>query len=916
MSDTKDDQFGADNSTSTFTSALWFNAVLAIGFFGAFTVLRTTRPQTYAPRTYAVPKEKRPPPIPKGFGRWILAIFKISDEDLIKTMGLDRFMVLKFLRMGMVTFSIYSLVAIPILFPITTIGQGDLPGLTYLTMGNVTDDSRTWAHCLLAVILSGLVWYYTYRETKIYITLRRKFLLSPDYADSVAARTIYVPSIPADVNNAQTLERIFSKFPGGVRRVWLNRQLEDLPELVQERQNAAISLETTITKAILATYKHNMKMSGSNQIDEEGLTESDIPETIRPKHRDSSIPLPCFGRKVDSITFYHDKIKELNESVTKRQNESHNFTQVNSAFIEFNEQAAAHMAAQSLMHKESMQMAPRYIQIAPSDIIWENMNIKSYERMLRRFVSIACTTVIIIFWAVPVVFVQAIANIDELAKILPFLSIIKELDPAIVGIIQGILPAVALSVLISLVPIIFTIFSTKEGIPQKSFVQLSVLHKFFFFQLIDVVLVSTLSGGALAMAKQIEGIATNPFGIINTLSENLPKASTFFITFVMLQSTNQSGQAMLQLVPYILSYVFPMFATTPRDIYNQKKTCPNINLGTLIPAQTVIFVLGLEYGVIAPLILPFVCLFFMLQYFVYLYQFLYVYEIPFETAGRAFPRAIRHIYIGLFISQLTLIGLFGIRSGARGQMGVIIATLVCTAFALYYYDRAFKPLFKYLPISVFDDPEMTNAKKTDAITPDIVTSEDDFTTDGEKHVTKTSSVSDVSSYDASFLQPSPALNKRHTYSPVDSPTSFDAYDARKQLLARLEEERGKDKEEIKNDSERIVATAKSLYAAESYMHPSTYAPRPTIWIPEDDLGITQKEMKELQSLDIDSSSRGAAVVRNSKGKGIVTIDEESLINDYQGIPGSGPSAANESNVNNYVRVLVDSYNFSDAITMF
>lgn len=640
-------------------------------------------------------------------------------------------------------------------------------------------------------------------------------------------------------------------------------------------------------------------MKLSNKIDEEALNESDIPQSIRPKHRDSAIPLPCFGRKVDSIEFYHNQIKELNHSIGEKQHDAANFKQVNSAFIEFNQQVAAHMAAQSLMHKESMQMAPRYIQIAPSDIIWENMNIKSYERMLRRFVSISITTVIIIFWAVPVVFVQAVANINELAKVLPFLSVINRLGPSIVGIIQGILPAIALSILISLVPIIFTILSTKEGIPQKSFVQLSVLHKFFFFQLIDVVLVSTLSGGILTMIEQIKNIASNPFGIINTLSENLPKASTFFITFVMLQSTNQSGQAMLQLVPYILSYIMPMFATTPRDIYTQKRTCPNVNLGTLIPAQTIIFVLGLEYGVISPLILPFVCLFFVLQYFVYLYQFLYVYEIPFETAGRAFPRAIRHVYIGLFISQLTLIGLFAIRSGARGQMGLMIATLICTAFALYYYDRAFKPLFKYLPVSTFEDEEVSDPKKTDAITPDDV-HHDDF----EKEAQKPSYISDNSSDHVSEV-----VIER-------APISYEAYRARDELLTRLREEENRSKEEIAKDSANIIATAKSLYASESYMHPSTYISNPTIWIPEDDIGISQKEIKELNSLGIQGSSRGAAVVRNAKGKGIVKIDEESLINDYQGAPGSAPTAANESNVNNYVRVLVDGFNFGDAITMF
>lgn len=71
--------------------------------------------------------------------------------------------------------------------------------------------------------LLGLVWYYTFRETKIYIKLRRKYLLSPQYANTIAARTIYVPSIPKDINNADDLEKIFDKFPGGVRRIWLNR---------------------------------------------------------------------------------------------------------------------------------------------------------------------------------------------------------------------------------------------------------------------------------------------------------------------------------------------------------------------------------------------------------------------------------------------------------------------------------------------------------------------------------------------------------------------------------------------------------------------------------------------------------------------------------------------------------------------
>lgn len=706
------------------------------------------------------------------------------------------------------------------------------------------------------------------------------------------------------------------------------RQLDDLPTLVEKRGKAALSLEATITKAILAVYKNNAKSKGKNQVVEDGLLQSEIPEKIRPKHRESAlpIPLPCIGQKVDSIRFYVNQIKELNASISEKQAVATDLEQVNSAFIEFNQQVAAHMAGQTLMHERANQMAPRYINISPSDVIWENMNIHSFERLIRRFISMAITTAIIVFWAVPVVFVQAVANLETLSQALPFLSAFNNLGPTAVGIIQGILPAVALAILIALVPIIFTILSTKEGIPQKSFVELSVLHKFFFFQLIDVVLVSTLSGGFMTIVNQFKELAENPLGVINILSTNLPKASTFFITFVMLQSTNQSGQTMLQLVPYLLSYIKPLFNKTPRQLYTAKRTCPTVNLGTLIPGQTVIFILGLEYGVIAPLILPFVCLFFVLQYFVYLYQFMYVYELDYETAGRHFPRAIRHIYIGLLISQLTLIGLFAIRSGARGQLALMIVALILTSFTLYYYDCVFKPLFKYLPVSSFD--RIAEHKKND----DIYLEDDSHSSEesnshenrevvevDEKHTS--GSVSD----DDSDSHPEKSSRKMHKFlrnpfskaaTTKKANSTVEAYYARQQILQQLEKEKSKDKEEIGKEKEHIVNAVKNMYGAEAYMHPSTYAAEPVIWLPEDDLGIAKEEIKEMKNQDIQATTKSAAVLTKENGKGYVTIDEERLIHQDEGAPGTPVNAVNHSNVNNYVRYVVDGFNFSEAIAMY
>lgn len=184
-----------------------------------------------------------------------------------------------------------------------------------------------------------------------------------------------------------------------------DRNAKDLPDLVQKRQKSVQGLESAITSAIIASYKHYAKKGG--QV-EGGSDASHIPEKLRPTHRVSPLPfgIPFVGRKVDSITYYQNEIKELNEKIIAAQQSPESFPRHSSAFIEFNQQIAAHMAVQCIIHSRELQMAPRYIQIAPSDVIWENMNIKPYERFVRRGISLSITAIIIMFWAIPGIFID------------------------------------------------------------------------------------------------------------------------------------------------------------------------------------------------------------------------------------------------------------------------------------------------------------------------------------------------------------------------------------------------------------------------------------------------------------------------------------------------------------------------------
>jgi hypothetical protein len=233
-------------------------------------------------------------------------------------------------------------------------------------------------------------------------------------ASSLVAFDMY-GSIGKSIKTKQPTNGLYhSPLPLSLFLCLLYRDLKDLPDQVGERQENVYNLETAITKVILASYKHNKKEhpdggdAQQQQNMENGTGESTgyiIPKKLRPTHRvkPSFLPfgLPLVGRKVDSIDYYNTEIARQNEEIQAKQRDVKNLPQLNSAFIEFHFQSAAQMAAQTLIHHTELQMAPRYVQIAPSDIIWDNMNIKSFERLIRRMVSISVTTAIIIFWAIP-----------------------------------------------------------------------------------------------------------------------------------------------------------------------------------------------------------------------------------------------------------------------------------------------------------------------------------------------------------------------------------------------------------------------------------------------------------------------------------------------------------------------------------
>jgi hypothetical protein len=349
------------------------------------------------------------------------------------------------------------------------------------------------------------------RECIYYINLRQAYLLSPNHAKRLSSRTVLFTCIPQPYVDEAKLRKLFGD---SVKHVWIPRDLSDLRALVEDREETADRLQRAETRLIRmankARYKYLKKHPTASSslppepqttttttqkdaekgqavstikiaerqlsgLDSPSSEEAPDPEYTHPYGLDPSLPdvrgsvaalwipadsrpyhrpLSNFGRRVDTIRWTRLRLKVLNREIWKlrRKYRRGDGSPLNAAFIEFDSQASAQAAFQILAHHQPLHMSPRYIGLRPDEIIWSALRIRWWEHIMRRFFMMGVIAAAIIFWSFPAAFVGTISNIEYLSTEIFFLTWIAKLPDQILGIIQGLLPALALSWLMAAVP--------------------------------------------------------------------------------------------------------------------------------------------------------------------------------------------------------------------------------------------------------------------------------------------------------------------------------------------------------------------------------------------------------------------------------------------------------------------------------
>ena len=392
----------------------------------------------------------------------------------------------------------------------------------------------------------------------------------------------FVTPVPSnDGADSPDLEKEVGTKRGPAKRSWKNLWRKNQPE----------DVESNIPEEYPVAYNESYDTNEGDPVWKKYLKPEDR-DTMRlaPFGISWLSWVPFFGAKVDTIDYCRKEVARLNLEIETDQKDPNKYPLMNSAFIQFNHQVAAHMACQSLSHHIPSQMAPRLVEIAPDDVIWSNMSIKWWERYLRTFGILLVVVGLIIGWAVPVAFTGVLSSVSTLAAKYAWLEWLNNLPTIVKSIIQGILPPLLLAILLVLLPLILRLLARLQGMSTGMAVELAVQDYYFAFLFIQVFLVVTVATAFNQVFSNINNILTS---IPNILAQNLPKAANYFFSYLILQALSNSAATLVQVMGLIGWFILgPLLDSTARQKWKRQISLPDIQWGTFFPVYTNLAVIG------------------------------------------------------------------------------------------------------------------------------------------------------------------------------------------------------------------------------------------------------------------------------------------------------------------------------------
>ncbi|KAI9612594.1 hypothetical protein H4Q26_007751 [Puccinia striiformis f. sp. tritici PST-130] len=277
---------------------------------------------------------------------WLLPTLKSPSKSMIPTAGLDAYIFI---------FAPTSCLVAVVLLPLNSVGTSvSTTGLNSFAFGNIPANQqiRYVGHLLCAYVITGKLTAPPSTPQPRLIT-QGHHNISKFVNDILLDKTILICPITHSTGDGSTqkflssevLTSLTARLPGGIKRVWISRALDDLPEIYNKRLECVSMLESAQTTLIKKAIQHTKSTTLKN-------------ENRRLFYLQPSNERGLFGKKVDTIDYC--KMKS----------------------IEFNEILAAQIFSQIVLYQKPLRMAKRYVDAAPQDIICRSWFRRSHSLLV------------------------------------------------------------------------------------------------------------------------------------------------------------------------------------------------------------------------------------------------------------------------------------------------------------------------------------------------------------------------------------------------------------------------------------------------------------------------------------------------------------------------------------------------------
>ncbi|CAD6269440.1 unnamed protein product [Miscanthus lutarioriparius] len=281
-----------------------------------------------------------------------------------------------------------------------------------------------------------------------------------------------------------------------------------------------------------------------------------------------------------------------------------------------------------------------------------------------------------------------LSQLEQLQQRLPFLRGILKKKYYMTQLVTGYLPSVILQIFLYTVAPIMMLFSTLEGPTSHSERKRSACCKVLIFTVWNIFFANVLSGTVISQLN----VLSSPKDIPVQLAKAVPGQATFFITYVLTSGWASLSSEVMQLFGLIWNFIRKYVLRMREDT----EFVPSFPYHTEVPKVLLFGLLGFTLSVLAPLILPFLLVYFCLGYVVYRNQLLNVYRTRYDTGGLYWPIACSTVIFSLVLTQIICLGVFGLKESPVAA-GFTIPLIILTLLFNQYCRNRLLPLFKTFP---------------------------------------------------------------------------------------------------------------------------------------------------------------------------------------------------------------------------